>query len=224
MKLALVVYLAHWFAKRGLGRPRAAGRDPPVPRHRRRRSSCSSWLEPDLGTASVLAFTAFTMFFLAGANLLHLAGMAVAAVPAVAADVHEGLPDGPDHGLAGPLPHGRRPGLPQRPGVPRARARRGRRRGPRREPARGRPVPAQRVQRLHLRDHRRGVRPAGRRPRDRPVPRVRLPRDPDEPRRAGHLRRAARRGDHVLDLHPGVHQHRGRRRPHPGHRHPAARS
>ena len=30
--------------------------------------------EPDLGTASVLAFTAFTMFFLAGANVLHLGG------------------------------------------------------------------------------------------------------------------------------------------------------
>ena len=37
------------------------------------------------------------------------------------------------------------------------------RRGPRREPARGRAVPAQRVERLHLRDHRRGVRPARRR-------------------------------------------------------------
>jgi cell division protein FtsW len=41
-------------------------------------------MEPDLGTSSVLAFTAFTMFFLAGANLLHLVGLAVAAVPAVA--------------------------------------------------------------------------------------------------------------------------------------------
>ena len=41
-------------------------------------------LEPDLGTASVLALTAFTMFFLAGANLLHLAALAIAAVPVVA--------------------------------------------------------------------------------------------------------------------------------------------
>jgi cell division protein FtsW len=40
-------------------------------------------LEPDLGTSSVLAFTAFTLFFLAGANLLHLAGLVAAAVPAV---------------------------------------------------------------------------------------------------------------------------------------------
>ena len=52
------------------------------------------------------------------------------------------------------------------------------RRRPRREPAGGRPVPAQRLQRLHLRDHRRGVRAARRRPRDRPVPRLRLPRHP----------------------------------------------
>ena len=36
--------------------------------------------------------------------------------------------------------------------------------GPRREPARGRPVPAERQQRLHLRDHRRGVRVRRRRP------------------------------------------------------------
>jgi cell division protein FtsW len=41
-------------------------------------------LEPDLGTASVLAFTAFTMYFLAGASMVHLAGLAAAAVPAVA--------------------------------------------------------------------------------------------------------------------------------------------
>jgi cell division protein FtsW len=40
-------------------------------------------LEPDLGTASILAFTAFTMFYLAGANVLHLLAMAAAAVPAV---------------------------------------------------------------------------------------------------------------------------------------------
>ena len=41
-------------------------------------------IELILGTSSVLAFTAFTLFFLAGANLIHLAGMAAAAVPAVA--------------------------------------------------------------------------------------------------------------------------------------------
>jgi cell division protein FtsW len=63
MKLALVIYLAHWIAKRG--------------------TSVHGLLEPDLGTSSVLAFTAFTMFFVAGANVLHLAGLAVAAVPAV---------------------------------------------------------------------------------------------------------------------------------------------
>jgi cell division protein FtsW len=83
MKLALVVYLAHWFAKRGTAvRGFLAGTVPflvivgPV--------VMLVLLEPDLGTSSVLAFTAFTMFFLAGANILHLMAMAAAAVPAVA--------------------------------------------------------------------------------------------------------------------------------------------
>jgi cell division protein FtsW len=82
MKLALVVYLAHWFAKRGTAvhglltgtLPFLVITAPVV---------VLVLLEPDLGTASILAFTAFTMFFLAGANVLHLAAMVVAAVPAV---------------------------------------------------------------------------------------------------------------------------------------------
>ncbi len=83
MKLALVVYLAHWFAKRGSGVhgfwsgtiPFLVIAGPVV---------ALVLLEPDLGTSSVLAFTAFTMFFMAGANLLHLAGLAAVAIPAVA--------------------------------------------------------------------------------------------------------------------------------------------
>ena len=83
MKLALVVYLAHWFAKRGSAvRGLRSGTVPllvivvPV--------VVLVLLEPDLGTASVLAFTAFTMFFLAGANVLHLVALGLAAVPMVA--------------------------------------------------------------------------------------------------------------------------------------------
>ena len=83
MKLALVVYLAHWFAKRGSAvNGFLTGTVPflvitlPV--------VVLVLLEPDLGTSSVLAFTAFTMFFLAGANVIHLLGLAAAAVPAVA--------------------------------------------------------------------------------------------------------------------------------------------
>jgi cell division protein FtsW len=83
MKLALVVYLAHWFAKRGTEvRGLLTGTLPflvvviPV--------VVLVLLEPDLGTASVLGFTAFTLFFLAGANLAHLAGLVAAAVPMVA--------------------------------------------------------------------------------------------------------------------------------------------
>ena len=221
MKLALVVYLAHWFAKRGSTvRGFWTGTAPflvitvPV--------VVLVLLEPDLGTSSVLAFTAFTLFFLAGANLIHLAGLAAAAVPAVALLFMKGYQMDRITALAQPVDRRVRPRLPQRPGLPRPRARRARRRGPWREPARGRPVPAQRVQRLHLRDHRRGVRAARRRPRDRAVPRLRLPRHPDVARRARHVRRPAGRRHHRLDLHPGVHQHRGRRGPDPGHGDPAA--
>jgi cell division protein FtsW len=82
-KLALVVYLAHWFATRGTGvkgfwggtLPFLVIAGPIV---------TLVLLEPDLGTASVLGFTAFMMFFLAGANLLHLVALAVAAIPVVA--------------------------------------------------------------------------------------------------------------------------------------------
>jgi cell division protein FtsW len=73
-KLALVVYLAHWFAKRGtrvgsfwggvvpfliIGGPVVA----------------LVFREPDLGTTIVIALTAFTMFFVAGANVIHLGGL-----------------------------------------------------------------------------------------------------------------------------------------------------
>ena len=74
-KLALVIYLAHWFAKRG-GRIRGfwGGTVPfliivaPV--------IALVFKEPDLGTTGVITLTAFTMFFVAGANLFHLAVMA----------------------------------------------------------------------------------------------------------------------------------------------------
>ncbi len=73
-KLALVVYLAHWFAKRG-SRVHGfwAGTVPflviiaPV--------IALVFKEPDLGTTSVITLTAFTMFFVAGANLIHLGVM-----------------------------------------------------------------------------------------------------------------------------------------------------
>jgi cell division protein FtsW len=81
-KLALVVYLAHWFATRGTAVkgfwtgtiPFLVIAGPIV---------MLVLLEPDLGTASVLGFTAFLVFFVAGARLVHLVGMALAAVPVV---------------------------------------------------------------------------------------------------------------------------------------------
>ncbi len=82
MKLALVVYLAHWFAKRGSeARGFRSGTVPflvivgPV--------VALVLKEPDLGTASVLALTAFTLFFLAGARLSHVIALATAAIPVV---------------------------------------------------------------------------------------------------------------------------------------------
>jgi cell division protein FtsW len=73
-KLAMVVYLAHWFAKRGTGiRGFWSGTVPflvivaPI--------AVLVFKEPDLGTTMVITLTAFTMFFVAGANLIHLAVM-----------------------------------------------------------------------------------------------------------------------------------------------------
>jgi cell division protein FtsW len=82
-KLALVVYLAFWFARRGT-RVRSFWRGTvsflviagPV--------AVLIFREPDLGTTIVVTATAFTMFFIAGANLVHLLALGAAAVGAVA--------------------------------------------------------------------------------------------------------------------------------------------
>jgi cell division protein FtsW len=81
-KLALVIYLAHWFAKRGTKiRGLWTGTVPfliiigPV--------VALIFVEPDLGTTIVVGLTAFTMFFLAGANLVHVGAMVVLAVAAL---------------------------------------------------------------------------------------------------------------------------------------------
>jgi cell division protein FtsW len=81
-KLALVVYLAHWLAKRG-GRIHGfwAGTVPfllivaPI--------VALVFREPDLGTTGVITMTAFTMFFVAGANIVHLAVMGAGALMAM---------------------------------------------------------------------------------------------------------------------------------------------
>jgi cell division protein FtsW len=73
-KLALVIYLAHWFAKRGTRiHGFWSGTVPfliivaPI--------AALVFKEPDLGTTMVITLTALTMFFVAGANLVHLAVM-----------------------------------------------------------------------------------------------------------------------------------------------------
>ena len=83
-KLALVIYLAHWIAGRGLRiRSFLGGTLPfllivaPI--------AFLVFREPDLGTTTVITLTAFTMFFIAGANLAHFAALGMLALAAVVA-------------------------------------------------------------------------------------------------------------------------------------------
>ncbi len=76
-KLALVVYLAHWLAKRGTGvHGFVTGTLPflvvfvPI--------VALVLREPDLGTSVVIACTGMTMFFIAGASLSHIAALGAA--------------------------------------------------------------------------------------------------------------------------------------------------
>jgi cell division protein FtsW len=77
-KLALVIYLAHWFAKRGTRVGGLWGGTIPflvivAP------VIALVFREPDLGTTMVITLTSFTMFFVAGANSFHLGTMVSAA-------------------------------------------------------------------------------------------------------------------------------------------------
>ncbi len=81
-KLFLIIYLAHWLARRGTSvRGFWTGTLPfllivaPI--------VALVFKEPDLGTTIVLTLTAFTMFFVAGASLVHFAAMAGLAAIAV---------------------------------------------------------------------------------------------------------------------------------------------
>ncbi len=73
-KLAMVIYLAHWFAKRGLKVGGFWGGTVPFlliagP------VVALVFKEPDLGTTIVITLTAFTMWFVAGGNTFHLGSM-----------------------------------------------------------------------------------------------------------------------------------------------------
>ncbi|HYC07757.1 MAG TPA: putative lipid II flippase FtsW [Candidatus Binatia bacterium] len=82
-KLALVVYLAHWFARRGAS-VRQFWRGTVVFLVISMPVVALVLREPDLGTSAVLGLTAFTMFFVAGANLFHLFALGSAALGGVA--------------------------------------------------------------------------------------------------------------------------------------------
>jgi cell division protein FtsW len=81
-KLALVVYLAHWFGRRGTRVKSFWGGTVPF------LLICGPILglvfrEPDLGTTMVLGMTGVVMFFVAGANLIHLGLLALGALSAI---------------------------------------------------------------------------------------------------------------------------------------------
>jgi cell division protein FtsW len=80
-KLALVVYLSHWLATRGMG----------IRSFRRGALPMAIIVvpflflvvrEPDLGTAAVIVLIVFSLYFIAGANLLHLAAAGAAGLAA----------------------------------------------------------------------------------------------------------------------------------------------
>ncbi len=81
-KLAMIVYLAHWAAKRGTRIKSFWGGTIPflvilVP------FVALVFKEPDLGTTMVIGLTGVTMFFLAGGSLIHLAAIGFAAFMAL---------------------------------------------------------------------------------------------------------------------------------------------
>jgi cell division protein FtsW len=83
-KLAMIVYMAHWFAKRGTRiKGFWTGTIPflvilaPI--------VALVFKEPDLGTTMVIALTGLTMFFVAGGSLVHLAAIGFAAFVALVA-------------------------------------------------------------------------------------------------------------------------------------------
>ena len=153
-KLALVVYLAHWFAKRGTRIHGFWGGTVPfliivAP------VVVLVFKEPDLGTTRVITLTAFTMFFVAGANLFHLGGHGRRRRPGRCSSVGlRGYQLDRIRAWQNPWLDRARRRLPHGPGPARAGARRAVRDRPRGEPR----VRPERLQRLHLRRGRPGVR------------------------------------------------------------------
>ena len=83
-KLGMIIYLAHWFAKRGTRiKGFWSGTVPfliivvPI--------VALVFKEPDLGTTMVIGLTAVTMFFLAGGRMMHLVAIGIAAMAALVA-------------------------------------------------------------------------------------------------------------------------------------------
>ncbi len=219
-KLALVVYLAHWLTRKG-GRISSLvdGMLPfllivgPV--------LLLIFLEPDLGTAGVVALTALTMLVVAGASLVQLAVLLPTALGVLAFLVSRSeyqmervrvfldpwaySGDAGYQTVHGLLALGQGGVL----GIGLGGSQR------RSEPAPG-------AERLRVRPGGSGDRLRRRNRCDRPVSPLCLPRHQGRARCAGHLRGPAGDRHHRLAGAPGVHQHCRRRRADADHRHHAA--
>ena len=220
-KLAMVIYLAHWFAKRGTGiKGWWTGTVPflviiaPI--------IVLVFREPDLGTTMVLGLTALAMFYLAGANMLHFAWIVGIALVAMVVAGLRGYqlerirtwlnpwadPLGTGfHTIQGLLALGLGGILGAGLGESRL--------------AGGLFLPnASNDYIFAIIGEEFGL--IGGRGRRRPVRRPGLLRDQGRAGRARHVRGAAGGRHHGLALHPGVHQHRRGGGAHPRHRHHAA--
>ena len=83
-KLALILYLAHFLANRG-SRTREFGAGIVPPLVVLGLTALPILKQPDLGSALILVLITFTMLFIGGARLTHLAAIGAATVPAVLA-------------------------------------------------------------------------------------------------------------------------------------------
>src|ERR1700730_11506673 len=207
-KLALVLFLAAKLAQLGEG-VRSLSRGVVLIFFVTLLVALPVFFEPDMGTASLMIFTAFAMLFTAGARIEHLVLSALAMLPAVLLAVGSSAYKRARLGLHQPLERRAEHRLPHRAVAARPRQRWNPRPGPGRVAAKVF-LSAGGAHRLHLRRARRRARHAGRAGRHRALRALRDSRRQSRRQGARPVRDAARDGLHVSHRDPGVHQHRRR--------------